>query len=367
MKLRRLPLWGRRPPLWGRRLLATALVAASAIAACATQRVRNAPFRERPDSVEPGSLLGPFEGRVVDGSSGDPVAGALVYATWSFQAGYGLTTPAGYREAITSTDANGRYKIDRLDDLPEGGATRVTEFVLVVYKRGYVAYRSDRRFRDLGPRRDFSQQQNVVTLERWRAEYSHVRHLRYLGGGAAIASLTSWEAEEASAELDGRRGLAGPRLATDILPGERRVLAAQLLSEREIQKLTSSETKFETGPLGDQPDSDQYSSQHFRAVGQPETNDVAVRMYTLDPGAAQKQYAELLDSLPNVDQRDELADRSMRVTEDNIVGVAFLDGRRGVVVLITCGVAQCDSPETVVQLARAAHTTLEELAPLENP
>lgn len=342
-------------------------LAAVAVASCATQRVRNAPFRERPDSIAPGSLLGPFEGRVADGSSGDAVAGALVYATWSFQAGYGLTTPAGYREAITSTDANGKYKIAKLDDIPSGGAARVTEFVLVVYKRGYVAYRSDRRFRDLGPRRDFSQKQNVVTLERWRADYSHVRHLRYLGGGAAIASLTSWEADEAAAELDGRRGLAGPRLATDILPGERKILAAQLLSEREIQKITKSETKFETGPLGDQPDSDQYSSQHFRAIGLPETHDLAIRMYTLDPGGAQKQYAELLDSLPNVDQRDELADRSMRVTENNIVGVAFLDGRRGVVVLITCGTSQCEEPEVAVQLARQAHATLEDLLPLEDP
>lgn len=345
----------------------TSLVAllAAALGGCATQRVRNAPFRERPDSVKPGSLLGPFEGRVVDGSSGDPVAGALVYATWTFQAGYGLTTPAGYREAITSTDANGNYQIDKLEDVPDGGSARVTEFVMVVYKRGYVAYRSDRRFRDLGPRRDFSQHQNRVTLERWRADYSHVRHLRYLGGGAAIASLTSWEADEAAAELSGRRGLEGPRLATDILPGERRILAAQLLSEKEIQKITGSETEFETGPLGDQPDSDQYSSQHFRAVGQPETYDVAVRMYTLDPGGAQKQYAELIDSLPNVDQRDEIADRSMRVTEASIRGVAFLDGRRGVVVLLTCGKLQCPSDDIAVKLARQAHATLEELDPLE--
>lgn len=347
-----------------RPLAAWFFATACLLAACSGARVRNAPFRARPDSVKPGTLLGPFDGRVVDASTGDPVAGALVYASWSFQAGYGFTTPAGHREQITSTDANGRYEIPRLDDVP-GGSARVTEFVLVVYKRGYVAYRSDRRFRDMAPRREFAQHRNHVMLGRWRADYSHVRHLRYIGGGSAIAALTRWEAEEAAAELSGKRGVEGPRLATEIVPGARRLLAAQLLSSAEVLEITGQDTKFETGPLGDEPDSDQYSSQHFRAVGQPETYDVAVRMYTLKPGPAQERYSELIDSLPNVDERDEIADRSFRTAEGNIVGVGFLDGRRGIVVLITCGTSQCESAEAAVGLARKAHSTLEELKPLK--
>jgi hypothetical protein len=344
---------------------AIGLTALVALAGCHTQHVRDAPFRVRPDSVKPGSLLGPFDGQVRDAASGDPIPGALVYASWSFQSGYGLTAPAGYREVITSTDASGKYSIPVLEEVPDSGSVRVTEFILVVYKRGYVAYRSDHQFRDLGPRRDFSQRQNQVVLERWRAEYSHVRHLRYLGGGAALAALTGWEAEEAAAELSGQRGVEGPRLATDILPGDRRLLAAQLLSEREIQTITSNTTSFETGPLGDEPDSDQYSSQHYRAVGQAESFDVAVRMYTLDSDEAPQRYAELVDSLPNVDERDEIADRSFRAIEGEITGVGFLDGRRGVVVLITCGRSQCETPDSAVSLARKAHATLEELSPVE--
>ena len=50
----------------------------------------------------------------------DPVTGALVYGTWTFQSGYGLHAPSHVREAVTSTDAGGRYRIPRLDDMLEG-------------------------------------------------------------------------------------------------------------------------------------------------------------------------------------------------------------------------------------------------------
>ena len=334
------------------------------IVSCSNQRVRNAPFRDRPDSVAPGSLLGPFTGRVVDDANGDPVTGALVYAAWSFEAGYGLTTPAGHEDAVVSTDADGRYEIKALGDGPGGGSARVTNFVLVIYKRGYVGYRSDRRFGDFGLRRDFAQRQNQVVLPRWRAEFSHVKHLRYLGGGGPIAALTSWEADEAAAELSGMRGLDGPVLSTDITPTDRRTVAAQLLSEREIVAISATETKYETGPLGDEPDSDRYSSQHFRAVGQPESFDVALRMWTEESDAAEKRYQELIDSLPKTEVRDEIADQSFRAEEGQIVGVAFLDKKRGVVVLLTCGISQCESVETAVSIGRKIFATLEELEPL---
>ncbi|HLU65606.1 MAG TPA: carboxypeptidase-like regulatory domain-containing protein, partial [Kofleriaceae bacterium] len=247
------------------RALAAAALAALALA-CQRPPVRTAPFRDRPDSVKPGSLLGPFDGRVVDAGNGDPVSGALVYATWTFQSGYGLHAPSGYREAVASTDAGGRYRIPALEDLPDDA--HLTDFYLVIYKRGYVAYRSDRRFDDLGPRLDFAQRHNLVRLERWRSDYSHVRHVRYVGGGPAIAALTAWESEEAAAELSGLK--EGPRVATDFVIGAGTITASQLVSEDDIRKLTGFDGSFETGPLGDEPDTDVYSSQHFRALGQPE-------------------------------------------------------------------------------------------------
>jgi len=330
------------------------------LGACAAQPVRPAPFRVRPDSVEPGDLRGPFTGRVGDGASGAPVAGALVYAAWTFESGAGLPMPAGYRDHIGSTDANGYYKIPSVGVTPSGA--RLTDFTLVVYKRGFVAYRSDRRFVDLGPRLDFAQKQNHIALERWRDDYSHARHLRYIGGGA-VSALTAWEAEEAIAELSGTRTRPG-----ELLPGIGEgpyVVAAQLLTEADIKAQTRFDGSFEAGPLGDEPDTASYSSQHFKALGRPETFDVALRVWRGDAGSAQERYEELSTSLPGVEQKDEIASRSFRAAEQDIRGVAFLDGPRGLVVLLTCGKGQCNSIDDAVALAHRIYDKIERLWPLE--
>lgn len=348
------------------RIAAALLGIAAATAACQRAEVRPAPFRARPDSVDAGSLLGPFDGRVLDAGNGDPVTGALVYGTWTFQSGYGLQAPSHVREAVTSTDASGRYRIKRLEDLP--GHAHLTDFTLVIYKRGYVAYRSDRRFEDLGPRLDFAQRQNIIRLDRWRAEYSHVRHLRYVGGGPAIAALTAWETEEAAAELSGIK--EGPRVASDlVVTGGPGITASQIVTEQDIRSMTGFDGSFETGPLNDEPDTDAYSSQHFRALGQPETFDVAVRLWKIDTQAARDRYGELGEMLPGVKETSEIADKSFRAVEKDpksgaeILGVSFLDEKRGVVVLLTCGAAQCKTIDTLVAIGRKAYDRIRRAVP----
>jgi hypothetical protein len=346
-------------PALVRVVLATSI--AVVIAACATPPVRTAPFRARPDSVAAGNLHGPFTGRVIDGAGGAPVAGALVYASWTFEAGAALPTPAGFADFTGSTDAEGRYEIPRLaqDKVPAGA--RLTDFVLVIYKRGYVAYRSDRRFADLGPRMDFAQRENHVALERWREDYSHVQHLRYVGGGPAVAALTSWEADEAIAEL-ARKG-EGPG---EVVAGRGKgpfIVAAVLLTEADIKAQTRFDGDFETGPLGDEPDTAAYSSQHFKAMGRPESFDVALRMWRMDPADAQERYEELSQSLPGVTRTDEIASKSLRAMEGDIRGIAFLDGPRGLVVLLTCGKAQCAAENDVVELGKHIARRIEALIP----
>jgi hypothetical protein len=342
--------------------LVAGLVALAA-AGCHGERARPAPFRVRPDSVEAGTLRGPFDGRVLDSATGDPVPGALVYATWTFQRGMGALQPAGFREAVASTDPSGRYTLPRIAAPPSGA--RITDFTLVIYKRGYVAYRSDRRFDDLGPRLDFAQRQNKVALERWRADFSHVRHLRYVGGGAALAALTGWESELAAAELGAAH--AGPRVATDLVIAGDRLVAAQLLSEAELEAITGFDGNFETGPLNDEPDTSAYSSQHFKALGQPESFDVALRLWRLTPSEAESRFRELVDGLPGAEETNEIADRSLRAAERQIFGVGFVDSGRGVVVLLTCGEAQCKRPEIAVALARKAYDRLKVLVPAGPP
>jgi hypothetical protein len=345
-----------------------AVLVAGALVGCRSSAIRTAPFRERPDSVNPGDLRGPFDGRVVDAASGQAVAGALVYATWSYQRGYGLNQPAGSREFVTSTDAQGFYKIPRVSaepskDKPVPEDARLTSFYLVIYKRGFVAYRSDRRFSDLGPRHDFAQTHNRVRLERWRAELSHTRHLRYVGGGPALASLTAWEAAEAADELAGR---GGKQISSDlVLRRGANVVAAKLLNDKQIKAITGYDGEFETGPLGDTPDTTQYSSQHFKALGRAESYDVAVRLWKLDPGAAQQRYQSFVDSLPRVRETNEIANRSLRALEGSITGIAFLDGQRGVVLLLTCGGSQCADSDVAAKLGKVMYERIKKLWPLQ--
>lgn len=321
--------------------------------------MRTAPYRVRPDAAEAGSLVGPFTGRVVDSTTKAPVAGALVYCTWTLERGTALPEPAGAKEFVGSTDAAGYYKVPELGALPRG--VRVTEFNLLVYKRGYIAYRSDRRFADLGMRMDFAQHGNQVLLERWRTELSHARHLRFVGSGTAVAALTQWELADASAELDGKR----PQ-GDDLRPGRGEgtyIVAAQLLAEADIKARTKYDGGFETGPLQDEPDTASYSSQHFKALGRPETWDVAIRMWRLDAGKAQERYEELLTQLPGVAEKDDIASRSFQATEGEIKGIGFLDAPRGVVVLITCGASQCTAIEDASALAKTTYDKLKQLLP----
>ena len=340
--------------------VAIALAAGAALSACTTSAVRTAPFRVRPDAADAGALAGPFDGRVVDSTTKAPVAGALVYGAWALERGTGLAEPAGAKEYVGSTDAAGYYKIPALGAPPR--SARVTEFTLLVYKRGFIAYRSDRRFADLGPRMDFAQHGNQVLLERWRTELSHSRHLRFVGSGTAVAALTAWELADASAELDGRR-----QQGEDLRPGRgegQYVVAAQLLTEADIKKRTRYDGSFETGPLSDEPDTATYSSQHFKALGRPESWDIAIRMWRLEPGKAQDRYEELLSQLPNTAEKDEVGTRSFSATEGDIRGYGFIDAPRGIVLFINCGSNQCTGPDDAAALAKTIYDRVKQLLPM---
>lgn len=348
------------PANFAQRLAIYAFVLAGSIAAsaCVDTAIRTAPYRVRPDAAEAGSLQGPFTGRVIDASTHAPIAGALIYAAWTFERGTALAEPAGAKDFVGSTDAAGNYKVPKLGRLPSG--VRVTEATLLIYKRGFVAYRSDRRFADLGPRMDFAQLDNQVMLERWRGDLSHARHLRFVGAGTAVAALTQWELGDATAELDGKQG------GDDLRPGRgdgQYVVAAQLLTETDIKARTKYDGGFETGPLSDEPDTATYSSQHFKALGRPEQWDVALRVWRLDGAKAQERYDELHTELPGITDKDDIATQSFIASENDIRGVGFLDAGRGLVVLLTCGNNQCSSQDDATALAQTIYSRIKTLLP----
>jgi hypothetical protein len=207
---------------------------------------------------------------------------------------------------------------------------------------------------------DFAQHDNQILLARWRNELSHARHLRFVGSGVAVAALTQWELADASAELDGKKP------SEDVRPGRGEgpyVVAAQLLGEAEIKARTKYDGTFETGPLSDEPDTATYSSQHFKAISRAETWDVALRMWRLDPAKAAERYDELLSTLPNISEKDEVGTRSFVALENEIRGVGFLDAPRGIVVLLTCGTSLCSSVDDAVALGQTVYGHLKQLLP----
>lgn len=344
---------------------AVAVALLAPLGACVRQATRPADFRVRPDSVAPGNLRGPYRGRVVEADTGKPVTGALVYASWTLHAGYGMTLPAGHREYVTNTDARGLYTVPPID--APGPGVRITDFDLVIYKRGFVAYRSDRRFTDLGPRLDFAQVDNRVELVRWREGYSHAHHLRYVGGGPALAALTAWEAEEAAAELTQGPGQTEIATPLQVQRTGARLVAARLLTAEDVKSATGFDGQFESGPLGEEPDTESYSSQHLKAMGLPEHYDVALRVWRASAEEAEQRYDALLDSLPGVKEVDEIGDRSLRATENNIFGIGFVDRSRGVVVLITCGQSQCASLDVAARLGAIVQERLRAQVPVRAP
>ena len=125
----------------------------------------------------------------------------------------------------------------------------------------------------------------------------------------------------ASAELDGKKP------SEDLRPGRGEgpyIVAAQLLGDADIKARKKYDGTFETGPLSDEPDTATYSSQHFKAIGRAETWDVALRMWKLDPAKAQERYDELLSSLPNISEKDEIASsRGLVSGVKSALGVMF--------------------------------------------
>jgi hypothetical protein len=323
--------------------------------------VERASFAERPDSLRPGDLLGPFDGQVLDAETDRPVGGATVAGSWAFERGLGLVGPAGAREVVVETTADGRYRIPPLSDLPTGASTRIRRFTLLVYHRGHVGWRSDRRFPGGAARHDFSQRGNRVRLDKWQPTYAHHQHLVFLGGGDAIRAAAAWEIQPATLELEGKSPAPGGWAGGGAAGAPRALDIGKLLSEAEVRGVTGYPDAFEAGKLSDLPTTEFYDSRHFKAVGKPESYDVALRVWLLGAAGAEQQYRKLLAELPGAAVTDEIGDTSLRARSADVSGLAFLLRERGAVVSISCGVAQCTDPAMVLRLAKLVESHLGEL------
>ncbi len=345
-----------------------ALALVTLFAGSCAPAIAQAPFPARSDTVVPGDLLGPFDGKVIDAQSGKPIAGAIVQASWAFETGQGLTAPAGGAVRTVATDNDGRYLVERLTDLPSG-QSRVIGVTVVVYQKGYVAYRSDRIFDNLlggaRARTDFAQHNNVAKLDRWSAALSHVKHVRFVGGSGALKRAVGSEVIEASLEL-----AAGPSAKPALVAAEPEgapLDAGVLLSVDELRAVTAYGGALEVMKLTDVPTSTTYDSRHFKATGKPETYDAALRVWKLSPPAAEARYAKLLVEVPHAEAKDEMGDRSLRGYDGRIVAVAALDRARGVVIELTCGLDQCRDVDQAAALLKRVLARAERLGQAAPP
>jgi hypothetical protein len=340
------------------------LLFACAFAACGPI-VKIAPFSQRPESIQVGSLLGPFDGQVVDADTGQALSDAVVQCSWAFDRGLGSSAPAAVRTYSTRTTVDGRYLVPPLRSLPTGLTSRLVRLSLVVYKKEYVAFRHDRVFNQLGGARVlFSQLSNVVRLARWSPELSHARHLLFLGGGAAVRKASEWEVLAAAAELDGQTGRAmvpDLGLASELpSPATADLDVSVLLTTDEVRTVTGYEGVFTIGRLAGKR-SRSYDTLHLRAVDKPERYDVAVRVWRLSPGELVKKYDEILRALPGSKQTDEIGDRSFVVGQGEILGVGVLERTSSVVILLTCGRGQCSKDRHLLDLAKKVEKNLSKL------
>ena len=346
-----------------RRVLTAVLWLAVAGATACGPVVSNAPFPARPDTLQPGDLLGPFDGTVVDAETERPIASATVVGSWGFERGIGLVGPAGARDFAMETSADGRYRIPQPDEVPTGGSMRLRRFTLVVYRRGYVAYRSDFKFGAGESRHDFSQRANKVRLEKWQPRMEHRRHLAFLGGGQAIAKAAGWEAQPASLEQEGRmlpeamevQAETAASVATRLLD------VSPLLSAEEVRGVTGFAGELEIGRLTDRVRSDVYDSRHFKAKGKTEAFDVGVRVWTSSPVAAEAQFQKLKGELPAATATEEIGDQSLRARGGDVAGMAFLLRERGLVVQLSCGTSQCTESGMILRLAKLVESHVGEL------
>ncbi len=317
--------------------------------------VRDPGFSGARDRVTDVSLLGPFDGQVLDEQTAEPLQGATVVGVWSYDVGDGLIAPLGSEVVEVKTDQAGRYRIPEAPMKIRGPGVRLVTFELVAYKRGYVAYRSDARFEG-GPRTDFSLRHNEVKLRKWRKGDSHARHLVYLAAPPAVQQRARWEREAANLDLYRTLGGQATIEVEEPEPDPTATLqlldATGLLPPEEIRRRTGYADAFTPGDLADLTRTHFYHGVHLRAVDREEAWDVAYRVWKDPPGGMDSVRDTFRATLQDVEPTGDVTAETWVFDDDKVRAVAFVDADARVGVLLTCGAMQCVDIETAIILAR---------------
>lgn len=336
--------------------------------------VRPAPFPGARDQVTDATLVGPFDGQVVDETTGEPIAGATVLGVWTYEGGEGLLGPLGSEVQRTETDQAGRYRVPPAPRRVRGPSARMIAFHLYAYKRGYVGYRSDRTF-DGAARHGFTVRRNRVPLRKWRETDSHATHLAHMAGPPFLQKLMAWEREAANAALYKRLGgtlatAAAPTPTADPTSGPAapagdqglQVLdAGALLPPAEVRRRTGYTDAFDVKELGDLRRTHFYHGVHLEASERDETWDVAYRVWKDPPGGLDPVVETFQATLPGVKPSTEVTAQTWVLDGDSVRAVAFIDPEQSLGVLLTCGASQCVDIETAIILANFLYGNADSL------
>lgn len=354
--------------LLGRASVAAAALLVVGLAGACAPLVRPPGFVGARDQVTDASLIGPFDGQVVDAATSEPIAEATVVAVWSYDRGDGFIGPYGAETYSTTTDAAGRYRIPPSRLTVRGSTVRLVNAHVIVYKRGYAGYRSD-AVQSGGPRSDFTVRHNRVELRKWNESDSHADHLLFLAAPRPLQKAVRWEADLANLDLYRSLGGAGgpapaaqeeEKKPTQVAAAEL-LDASGLLTPDEVRQRTGYADAFEVKDLGDLKRTDFYHGVHLQASGRDESYDVAVRVWRAPPGGMEPVVATLQETFAGAKPTGEITPETWTLTTEGVHAVAFIDREQKIGLLLTCGDMQCGDLDTAIILAKLAARNLDRL------
>ena len=153
-----------------------------------------------------------ISGKVVDADTKKPIVGAAIYISWWKMSGPpGLASNVKVEVAECLTDDKGFFKIPKY-------STLFKDYLMAVYKKGYVCWNNEDIFPTYEKRKDFKLKNGmVIKLERFKEEYSKERHANFTIGSSpqrkspglfddAIKSERDFLAEIAKKQWENKRG-----------------------------------------------------------------------------------------------------------------------------------------------------------------
>ena len=341
------------------------LVTGAVLVGCAPL-VRPATFVGARDQITDATLVGPFDGQVVDAATGEPVGDAVVVGVWAYDRGDGFIGPHGSETYSTTTDQAGRYRIPPTRLGVRASALRLVSFHVVVYKRGFLGYRSDARAEG-GPRTDFAVRHNRVELRKWRENDSHAEHLLFLATPKVLRKTTLWEQDLANLDLFRQHGGAGgPAVAGSEAgptgPADALWLdASAVLTPDEVRTRTHYSEPFVVEDLPDLARTDFYHGVHLQAQGREEPWDIAYRVWRAPPGGMDPVVATIQETMGAVKPTAEITPETWLLSAEGVHAVAFVDREQQIGVLLSCGDQQCVDLETAIILAKGLYRNLDRL------